>query len=258
MKRIVCISDTHGLHNSMTNYNKLGQGDILVHAGDFSNIGKKQEIVEFIAWLHRQLDSFNNIVFIAGNHDRGMDPMFVESKSSVGHVKLYDENDLYSENEITRGSASEKPEWLIDLISSMDKRVHYLENSGVSIDDLKFWGSPITPNFYEAHWAFNRTRGEKITKYWDMIPKDTNVLVTHGPMKGVMDLVDNRYQSEHVGCEDLEHTVNYELNDLKLFTFGHIHDGYGKRVDSKGRTFVNASTCTEQYVPKNAPIVVEI
>lgn len=250
MKKITCISDTHGLHKSMTNYHKLGDGDVLLHAGDFSNTGKKHEILEFIAWLHRQLDNFNDIIFIAGNHDRGMDPMFSETKSSAGHIKLYQESDLDDTSVIM-----EKPEWLMEAIASMDKRIHYLENSGISIDGLNFWGSPITPNFYEQYWAFNRSRGEKISKYWDMIPKDTNVLITHGPAMGIGDyIIDQRL---NVGCEELEIKVRYELPKLKLHVFGHIHDGYSKKTEGD-TTFVNASTCTEQYVPKNSPIVVEI
>lgn len=250
MKRIVCISDTHGLHNSMTNYNKLPEGDILIHSGDFSNIGRKSEIIDFISWLHRQLDRFNHIVFIAGNHDRGMDFQFVETKSSVGHIKVYNESDLDDVSVIM-----EKPDWLLDAINYLDKRIHYLENSGLSIDGINFWGSPVTPNFYESYWAFNRSRGEKIKRYWDLIPKNTNVLITHGPAKGIGDYIKD--QKVNVGCEELEIKVRYELPELKLHVFGHIHDSYMKKTID-GVTYVNASICTEQYVPKNAPIVVEL
>lgn len=250
MKKIVCISDTHGLHNSMTKYNKLPEGDILIHAGDFSNIGKKTEILDFISWLHMQLDKFNHIVFISGNHDRGMDEFFVETKSSVGHIKVYQESDLEDSSIIM-----EKPDWLIEAISNMDKRIHYLENSGISIDDINFWGSPITPNFYEQYWSFNRSRGKKIAKYWDMIPKNTNVLITHGPAMGICDYIKD--QRINVGCEELEITVRYELPELKLHVFGHIHDGRGKKIEGS-KTFINASICTEEYVPSNAPLVVEL
>ena len=110
--KITCISDTHGLHGSMTNYHKLGSGDILIHAGDFSNIGRQQEISDFMAWLHRQLKHFNHIIFIAGNHDRGMDPMFAETKSSVGHIKMYQESDIDNV-----GVVMEKPDWSAMSIS---------------------------------------------------------------------------------------------------------------------------------------------
>lgn len=46
------------------------------------------------------------------------------------------------------------------------------------IDGLKIWGSPIQHEFF--NWAFNRKRGKEIKKHWDLIPSDTNILITHG------------------------------------------------------------------------------
>ena len=48
-----------------------------------------------------------------------------------------------------------------------------------------------------------------------------------------------------------------QLQDLRLNCFGHIHGGYGVR-EIDGKTFVNASTCTEKYYPTNEPIIVEL
>lgn len=42
--RVVCISDTHSQHNSMTN--AIPDGDVLVHAGDFTNTGDPDEVGE--------------------------------------------------------------------------------------------------------------------------------------------------------------------------------------------------------------------
>ena len=47
------------------------------------------------------------------------------------------------------------------------------------------------------------------------------------------------------------------LKDLKLNVFGHIHEAYGVE-EVAGIKYVNASICTLQYQPTNAPIVVEI
>lgn len=249
--KITCISDTHGLHRSMLNYHKLGGGDVLIHAGDLTNIGKKYQIEETISFLTDQLHNFNHVVFIAGNHDRGFDPMFVETTSSVGHLKVYNEYDLEDVSVVM-----DRPTWMQDIIGNLHYRLHYLENSSVTIDGVNFYGSPITPNFWEQYWAFNRTRGEKISKYWDMIPQITDVLITHGPPFGIMDYIED--DKKHVGCEELRNKVDYDLPKLKLHVFGHIHSKYGKRIEQGGKTFVNASVCTEQYVPKNCPIQVEI
>jgi hypothetical protein len=40
--------------------------------------------------------------------------------------------------------------------------VIYLNDSGVEIDGLKFWGSPVQPYFH--NWAFNRI-GDDICKH---------------------------------------------------------------------------------------------
>ncbi len=61
--KIVAISDTHGLHNNLA----LGSGDILIHAGDVSNKGEKQEVKDFLGWCEKQ--DFVSKIFIAGNHD---------------------------------------------------------------------------------------------------------------------------------------------------------------------------------------------
>ena len=46
--RIVCISDTHSLHEQMTH--PLPEGDILIHAGDISNKGGEKDVTNFIHW----------------------------------------------------------------------------------------------------------------------------------------------------------------------------------------------------------------
>jgi hypothetical protein len=71
----------------------------------------------------------------------------------------------------------------------------YLENTGVTIDNVTFWGSPYTPEF--LNWAFMYTRGSG-AKYWDQIPDGLDVLITHGPPFGILDQV--APDGEHLGC----------------------------------------------------------
>ena len=66
--RIVCISDTHSLHKIMDDINPLPQGDILIHAGDCTNVGKPHEVKEFVEWF-MNIKGFDSKIFIAGNHD---------------------------------------------------------------------------------------------------------------------------------------------------------------------------------------------
>jgi Icc-related predicted phosphoesterase len=59
----------------------------------------------------------------------------------------------------------------------------------------------------------------------------------------------------NVGCELLRYRVD-QIKPL-VHVFGHIHDAYGA-AHIKDTLFVNASICTEQYVPSNKPIVVDL
>ena len=62
--KLVCISDTHGHHRSLT----LPEGDVLLHAGDFHrDHNNTDEIEDFNEWLG-SLD-YTHKVIIAGNHD---------------------------------------------------------------------------------------------------------------------------------------------------------------------------------------------
>lgn len=70
--RVVCMSDTH----SLTPYIKfdIPDGDIFIHAGDFTKCGQLEEVVEFNNWIGK-LPHRHKIV-IAGNHELSFDPSF--------------------------------------------------------------------------------------------------------------------------------------------------------------------------------------
>jgi 3',5'-cyclic AMP phosphodiesterase CpdA len=222
----------------MEDLNPLPEGDVLIHAGDCTNIGKPNEVKEFIEWF-MGIKGFDSKIFIAGNHDWAF------------------ENHRYPHH---RGDF----EWYYHLMNEENlsqSDVTYLEDSGFTIDSsefskpIKFWGSPWQPEFY--NWAFNLPRsGDELKKYWDMIPEDTDVLITHGPPSEIKDFVNNwRQPVRNVGCELLRFRVE-QIKPL-VHVFGHIHEAYG--VERNEETlYVNASTCTERYSPSNKPIVIDL
>ncbi len=123
----------------------------------------------------------------------------------------------------------------------------YLQDEKVTIQGINFYGSPWQPWFYD--WAFNLERGPEIRVKWDLIPKDTDVLITHGPPFGYGDMTS---RGERTGCEDLLDAVH--RIKPKVHIFGHIHEDPGV-FREKNTTFINASTCTLAYKPENKPIV---
>ena len=234
--RIVCISDTHSLHKLMKH--ELPKGDVLIHAGDISNKGGEVDVTNFIYWF-QNIQEFDTKIFISGNHD-----YCFERINEPHHKGDYD--------------------WLHNLMSPENlaqSDVTYLEDSFMTIEDpefsrpIKIYGSPWQPWFYD--WAFNLPRlGTELQEKWNMIPEDTDVLITHGPPNGILDLVNNfRQPNRNVGCESLRFHV--ERVKPALNVFGHIHEGYGvKQVNDT--LFVNASICTAGYEPTNKPIIIDL
>lgn len=135
--------------------------------------------------------------------------------------------------------------------------VTYLQDSAVTINGLKFYGSPWTPMFFDWHWM--KERGEEIAERWRLIPDDTNVLITHGPAQGILDKTE---EGVHAGCEELSKTV--ERVCPQIHCFSHIHEGAGI-IDSpsmgdskKAVTSINASIVTRKMQPTNAPVVIDL
>lgn len=216
---IVHISDTHSKHKLIPK-DWLPVADVIIHSGDISTRGYFQEIKDFLEW-YSNLSQYTYKILIAGNHDFG----FQDHPTKVREL-LNDYPDII-----------------------------YLEDSGVEILGVKFWGSPWQPTFF--NWAFNLDRGLPLKEKWDLIPKDTNVLITHGPVKGYRDKVYNRYSTsgESVGCEDLLKVV-LKIKP-KLFCCGHIHCSYGIE-ENENTIFSNGSILDEDYQIANHPNVFKI
>lgn len=206
------ISDTHCQHDKILDTRGI---DVLVHCGDISIHGAWHQINNFIQWFNSVDVKYK--IFIAGNHD------FVLEKPNA--------------NEIVR--------------SRIENGVHYLNDSGVEIEGIKFWGSPVQPWFFD--WAFNRRRGEEIKKHWDLIPSTTDVLITHGPPYGILD---KTVRGERAGCADLLDAVVNKIKP-KIHAFGHIHEAAGL-FSTHDTTFINASVLDEHYRMRNRMQIMEI
>lgn len=181
------ISDTHSMHGWL----KIPEGiDMVIHSGDCSNPSNpylnENEVRNFIEWYSSL--PIKHKIFVAGNHDTSIEKRLV-----------------------TPG----------DFAS---KGIIYLENAVTNIEGLNIWGTPITPEF-GIGWAWNRKR-EKMHKVWDAVPENTDILISHGPPKGVMDLSYSRTGSlEFCGCSNMKKRLL--TLQPKLCLFGHIHNCSG-------------------------------
>lgn len=136
--------------------------------------------------------------------------------------------------------------------ASFGPDIHYLCDSGFEYEGVKIWGSPYTPTF--LNWHFMRDRGPKIKKHWDLIPEDTDILVTHGPPKGILDMTEDGFAA---GCLDLKNAILDRVKP-KIHCFGHIHEGGGQILEMDGVKFVNCSYVDERYRPVHGPITITL
>ena len=163
---------------------------MLIHTGDVTAYGTEGELYDFLRWLIEQ--PFEHKLFIAGNHDLCLDKV----------------NPPY--------------------VSELPPNIIYLNNQSIIINNLKIFGSPMSP--FQAGMAFNRHRGKEMDDEWQKIPSDTDILITHTPPNGILD--------NGAGCEDL---MSYVMKiKPKLHLFGHVHEGYGQ-FRNRNTLFVNAA-----------------
>ena len=183
--RIWHISDTHTYHNLLEVPTDI---DMVIFSGDCSNprdpYNNEPEVRGFIDWFASLQIQYK--IFVAGNHDTSIEKKLVTSEDFAR------------------------------------KNIIYLENEDVIIDGIKIFGSPHTPTFGYG-WAFNKDR-TKLDRIWrNIIDEDVDIVITHGPPKGTLDLsLDRAGNLERCGDKSLLNRV-MEVNP-KLCLFGHIHN----------------------------------
>jgi Icc-related predicted phosphoesterase len=190
----------------------IPKGDVLVIAGDICKFSSDvQQYVSFNRFLGEQPHSYK--LFIAGNHDRLLEKM----------------TNTFIKDLIPNGI--------------------YLRDKEITIDFIKFYGSPWQPEF--GDWAFNLPRGKALANKWKKIPKDTDILITHCPPARILDKVGN----ENVGCEDLKDAICDR--HIKHQIYGHIHEAHGYWTDSRTE-YHNVSVVNEHYELVHRPTVIDI
>lgn len=102
--RLVCLADTHNKHHEIA----IPDGDILIHAGDCTDGGTKNETSDFLEWFSSQ--PHDHKILVPGNHD------FYFEKSAN-----------------------------LEIVPS---NIHLLIDEGIEIEGIKFWGSPATPGIH--------------------------------------------------------------------------------------------------------------
>ncbi len=223
--KIDCISDLHGYFPS------LDGGDLLIVAGDLTGRDTIDQWGDFFEWLSRQ--RYTKKIFIAGNHDgllEHCDPR-VKAKEVCG----------------------------VDFINH---GIEYLQDSGTEFNGYKIWGSPWTSWFEGLNpncAAFTKKTEYELYQQWKLIPRDTDILITHNPPHGILDTVRDYHTRKEKNIGSLTLLQGLEEIQPKLHVFGHIHEHGGKTVLLKGwmgdknTQCMNVAWCNEMYEPTNKP-----
>lgn len=188
--------------------------DLAVCCGDVTVRGSRAETEVFLRWFGAQ--GARRRILVPGNHDSWL------------------ESDLPAARALAR-----------------DHGVEVLVDEGLEIEGLRVWGSPVTPAWRSL--AYNRVRGAEIAAHWAQIPEGLDLLITHGPPKGIGDWA---LLGGAVGCEDLLHHVRRAAP--KVHVFGHIHEAAGEFRDPHVATrFINAAS-SRLLVGMRSPVVVDL
>ena len=185
-------------------------GDLLIHAGDFTFFSKTPSMLRDFNNWLGTLPHRHKVV-IPGNHEFILEEP--RNRSAITNATL-----------------------LID--------------SGVEVEGIKIWGSPVTPLY---GGAFGKSSPADRRKHWSRIPKDIDILIAHGPPFAILDhgLPSERRE----GCPQLFEAV-FRARP-RLHVFGHIHYGYGT-LRTADTLFVNASLMGEDGSLSRAPVVIDL
>lgn len=219
-----CISDSHTKHRML---NVPTDVDMLLFAGDAGSYRDPSMNANGVVDTLEWMESMTNIrhkIFVAGNHDTSIERKLVDPKKYPS--------------------------------------ITWLDHESIVVEGIKIFGSPYTPSFGQG-WAYNVNRN-KLSEYWKDIPMDTDILITHGPPKSILDMTLNRDgYLEQCGCKSLLNRIK-EIGNIRYHVFGHLHQESDclnaaiLKINGMKTTFVNASVLDLGYEICNNGFIIEI
>lgn len=225
MKEITKLVAISDTHNRHRDV-KVPKGDVLIHCGDFLGSQSEFQLKDFLKWFSAHPHELK--ILIAGNHDG-----LVESDS----------------------------QHFTKTCSNLG--ITYLQDREFVWNDIKFYGTPYTPEFND--WFFSYKRGIDAKLQHSKIPSDTDVLITHGPPMFILDKAfPDIALDPPLGCENLTNTYLAGKIAPKIHFFGHIHGSYGSIKKALGPDptkvthFLNCSQLDESYNVKNPPHIISL
>ncbi|CAF0935796.1 unnamed protein product [Rotaria sordida] len=230
--RIACTSDI--FDNTTKLVDSCPQADILIIAGNISRYSKWIDIVKFRKCLDDLPIKYK--ILLPGSSDI----CFNLENLTNEQTKQCERDNIKKELQLLG----------LKHVSQYLNNVIYLQDMGVEIAGVKFYGSPWVSTNKTA--AFYCSRNNIMNK-WNHIPRGIDVLITCQPPLGHGDA---DYIEEHLGDVDLLGTVACRIGPT-FHVFGYSREEFG--ISFNGYTyFINASMCTRSYNPSNDLIVFDV
>lgn len=214
--RLLIISDTHG-EDFTSAERPFQRADVAIHCGDLTDGSRLEEFRTTIQLL-KDINAPLKLV-IAGNHDFTMDIPAFEKKVAEATPPL--DPELVVREYGAPGEARQLFEEARDAgIMLLNEGTHCftLENGAL----LTVYASPYTPALGAWGFQYHPDQGHDFS-----IERGVDVVMTHGPPKGVMDYT---YGRERAGCPSLFAAVARARP--MVHCFGHIHEGWGAKLVS--------------------------
>ena len=129
-------------------------------------------------------------------------------------------------------------------LEGLPDNVHYLHDSGITIDGVSFYGVPMLAEYNDGEM--------KLLEHYDLIPCNVDVLITHRPPLGILDCTNDK---THYGSPLLLNRVSSIKPKINLF--GHTHGAYGI-TEWNGTTLSNAGVTDWMYNIQYPPRIIEL
>jgi Icc-related predicted phosphoesterase len=194
---------------------KIESSDFIIHSGDILKKYKLEQVEEFVHWYSNLPAKYK--ILVAGNHDRFM---------------------------------TREKQTFLDMIKD---KIIYLENSGIELEGIKFWGSPSVKwcGPYKHFTFMDETEAQEI---FSQIPPDTDILISHGPPYGILDSDSELDGTYHHGSKALLERI-LQIKP-RYHVFGHVHRNYGQ-FQNEHTIFINSCIVSNDEIPENNPFVFE-
>ncbi|MBQ1409511.1 MAG: metallophosphatase domain-containing protein [Bacteroidales bacterium] len=122
--------------------------------------------------------------------------------------------------------------------------VHYLADSGITIDGVTFYGAPMFVGMVDGDL--------REIEHYEEIPNGVDVLITHRPPLGILDSIDGKIYYGSSMLLDKVKTIR-----PKLHLFGHVHGAYGSTAWN-GTSFSNAALADWKYNLRYSPQIIDL